>query len=144
MNKIILPVVIGAGLLAWYFLGKKTFARASKILFRGIKFTGTGLKRKLQLNFGIQNPTNNRSTINSITGSVSVNGKEIANFSNFTPIQIKPNQETNLPLTASLSQGIISLLLTKGWLKGGVRYSIVGNMNVDNIVVPFDFKSKLG
>jgi hypothetical protein len=86
----------------------------------------------------VQNPTNQTITIKSITGSVSVNDKYLANVSAFGDQKVIPNSESILRLTARPSAtGVfqsIRELLTQP--VGTISASFQGTANVDGIVVP--------
>lgn len=136
----ILAAAAGAALI---FFRKAAAAGAAKLLFRGIRLTGKGLKRTLTLNFAVQNASNGSVNLRSITGEVYVNGKQIADFSNFKDQRISARSESPVSVNVSLSASILQLLLTKGWLKQGVNYQIKGISNIDNITAPFTYIGKL-
>jgi LEA14-like dessication related protein len=94
----------------------------------------------LDFHIGVQNPTNESFTIQSLSGELFTNGKPIGNISSFTLTEIKPNAQTIF--IASVRLPLLSLG-AELWnaLQGGVtsisqKLKIVGTVNVDNIPVP--------
>jgi hypothetical protein len=137
-NKLVIPLIIVAGIAALYFLGKSRLTKL-KIVFRGFKITGGIFKPKFNLKFGLQNPTTETANLNSIVGEVIANGKIIANVSNFTPLKIQANRETELnivaePIAISIAKTVIDFIKNKNKLV--VEFK--GSANVDNIVYPLN------
>ena len=86
----------------------------------------------------VQNPTNQTITIKSITGSISVNDKYLANVSAFGDQKVLPNAESTLQLTARPSatgvfQSVRELLTNP---VGSIKATFDGTANVDGLVVP--------
>jgi hypothetical protein len=137
-NKLVIPLIIVAGIAALYFLGKSRLTKL-KIIFRGFKITGGIFKPKFNLKFGLQNPTTETANLNSIVGEVIANGKIIANVSNFTPLKIQANKETELnivaePIAISIAKTVIDFIKNKNKL----IVEFKGSANVDNIVYPLN------
>lgn len=67
---------------------------------RGITASGTGF----QVALGVQNTSNVGVQYNSFAGSLIVNGSNVANVTDFQPVAIAPNAETDLQIniTANL------------------------------------------
>lgn len=135
-KKAIIPVIIVAAVAALYFLGKSRLTRI-KVLFRGFKVTGGLFNPKFNLKFGLQNPTNETATLNSLVGELMANGKVIANVSNFVSTKINANQETQInivaePVGISIATTVIDFIRTKNKL----NIQFTGSANVDNIVYP--------
>lgn len=135
--------VAAAGLGAWWLYTRTQLAEKTKIVFKKIRLVGKGLSKQFELNFKIQNPTNQTSTISALTGDVVVNDQIIANFSSFGEQKISPKTESDLKVMAVPTGGILNLLATKKWLKAGVNYTIKGTGNFDGIVVPFEYNARL-
>ena len=135
--------VAGAGILAYLIFRKVQFGQKTKLLFSKINLVGKGLAKKFELVFKVQNPTNASGTISAITGEVFVNGKSVADFSAFGEQKISARSESDLKIIAQPSQGIVSLLTSKGWLQKGISYTIKGTANFDGIVAPFEFQKRL-
>jgi len=136
MKKWVLPVII-VGIVGYYFYTKTNLVNRIKVLFRGVKLSGTVLKPKFNLKFGVQNPTLASAKINSLVGQVAANGKVIADVSNFTTQVIGPKKESIYEITAEpYGAGIFKTI--KEFVKSGnkVNFVFTGSMNVDNIDYP--------
>jgi hypothetical protein len=136
MKKWVVPVII-VGLVGYYIYTKTNLVNKIKVLFRGVKLSGTVLKPKFNLKFGVQNPTAAMAKINSLVGQVAANGKVIADVSNFTTQVIGPKKESIYEITAEpYGSGIFKTI--KEFVKSGnkVNFVFTGNMNVDNIDYP--------
>lgn len=137
-------LIFGAGALAvWYFIGKMQLGKRVKLIFKKIRLIGKGLSKQLELNFQVQNPTNNTGTISAMTGEVLVNNQIVADFSSFGEQKIAPKSASELKIIAVPSIGILQLLTTKGLFKAGVNYTIRGTANFDGIIAPFSYSAKL-
>jgi len=136
MKKWVVPVII-VGLVGYYFYTKTNLVNRIKVLFRGVKLSGTVLKPKFNLKFGVQNPTAASAKINSLVGQVAANGKIIADVSNFTTQVIGPKNESIYEITAEpYGAGIFKTI--REFVKSGnkVNFVFTGSMNVDNIDYP--------
>jgi hypothetical protein len=136
MKKWVVPVII-VGLVGYYFYTKTNLVNRIKVLFRGVKLSGTVLKPKFNLKFGVQNPTAASAKINSLVGQVAANGKIIADVSNFTTQVIGPKKESIYEITAEpYGAGIFKTI--REFVKSGnkVNFVFTGSMNVDNIDYP--------
>lgn len=131
----------GAILAALLFFRKTAVATTAKLIFRGLSLKPT--KRRIELNFAIQNPSNGSTTLKAITGEVFVNQSQVADFSFFGDQRIAARSESPLKINAQLSGGILSLLTQKGWLKKGITYTIKGNANFEGFTQPFTHTYKL-
>ena len=129
--------VVG-GVAAIYLLSKLRFGQKANFMLRSLRPGGTLLAPTINVEMAVQNPTNQTITIRSITGSVSVNDKYLANVSAFGDQKVLPNQESILRLTARPSAtGVfqsIRELLTQP--VGTIAASFQGTANVDGLVVP--------
>lgn len=134
---------LAAAALAYFVYSKKQFGDKTKLLFDKIKIVGSGISKKIELNFKVQNPTGSSGTISALQGEVLFAGKQVADFSNFSEQKISPKSESVLKVVASPSIGVLQLLATKGWLKKGAVYEIRGTANFDGIVAPFQYKSSI-
>jgi len=136
MKKWILPVVIVGGIAAFYFLGKSRLSKV-KLLFRGVGFSGGIFHPRFNLKFGIQNPTTEKANINSLVGTLTANGKTVANISSFTTQIIAPTAESIYKVTAEpAAGGIISTISNFLKNKNKVKFNFTGSMNIDNINYP--------
>jgi LEA14-like dessication related protein len=131
-------LIAAAGGLAWYF-----FSRAqtlSNLIFvpRGIGTVAGGVSVRL----GVQNPTANPIQLNSLAGSLVINGNAVGNVSSFLPVTIAPNAETVLDLTiipnmfGAASQ--VLNLIEGNEFNTKLNPSLQGTANVNNIAVPLN------
>lgn len=99
----------GIAAAAIYFFSKSRLVKSAKFSFEKLSFDIK--KRKVNIVLGILNPTSSTATVNSIVGTLSVNGKDVANIENYTKIAVKPKNKSLLPLTITPSAlGIFQLL----------------------------------
>lgn len=129
--------VVG-GVAAIYLLSKLRFGQKANFMLRSLRPGGTLLAPTINVEMAVQNPTNQTITIKSITGSVSVNDKYLANVSAFGDQKVLPNSESILRLTARPSavgvfQSVREILMQP---IGTSSASFQGTANVDGIVVP--------
>ena len=129
--------VVG-GVAAIYLLSKLRFGQKANFMLRSLRPGGTLLAPTINVEMAVQNPTNQTITIKSITGSISVNDKYLANVSAFGDQKVLPNSESVLRLTARPSavgvfQSVREILMQP---IGTSSASFQGTANVDGIVVP--------
>jgi hypothetical protein len=131
------------GVAAWYLWTRVQLGQKTKLIFKKIRLIGKGLSKQLELNFKIQNPTNQTGVVSAITGEVYVNDRIVADFSSFGEQKIAPKSESDFKVIATPTIGIIQLLTQRGLLKSGLKYKIKGTGNFDGIVAPFEYTAKL-
>lgn len=131
------------GVVAYYFFTRMQLSQKIKLIFKKIRLIGKGLSKQIELNFQVQNPTNQTGTISALTGEILVNDRIVADFSSFGEQKIAPKSASDLKIVASPSIGIIQLLTQKGLIKQGLNYKIRGTGNFDGIVAPFEYQAKL-
>lgn len=131
------------GLAAWYLWTRVQLGQKTKLIFKKIRLIGKGLSKQFELNFKIQNPTNQTGVVSAITGEVYINDRIVADFSSFGEQKIAPKSESDFKVIASPTIGIIQLLTQKGLFKSGITYKIKGTGNFDGIVAPFEYTAKL-
>lgn len=131
------------GLAAWYLWTRVQLGQKTKLIFKKIRLIGKGLSKQFELNFKIQNPTNQTGVVSAITGEVYINDRVVADFSSFGEQKIAPKSESDFKVIASPTIGIIQLLTQRGLLKSGLKYKIKGTGNFDGIVAPFEYTAKL-
>lgn len=138
LKKAIFWVVGGAAAL--YFLARYSFSQKAIFLLRSVKPSGTILQPTVTVEIAVQNPTNQRITLKSISGSVFVNDKYLANVSSFGDQIITGNSESIVKVTARPSGlGVfqsVRELLTQPIGTIQVRFS--GTANVDGINIPIE------
>lgn len=144
MKKLI-PVVLVAGLAAWYFLGKNVLSRNLKFVLRKISFGGKILQPKVFITLGVQNPTGSGAVIRSIVANVSFKGNVFADVSSFTVQNIAPQSESLIVLTAEPSiLGVFNTIrdaVKSKEIKGD--FAITGSANVDGVTFPIDIKNTI-
>lgn len=143
--KKLLPVVLVAGLAAWYFIGKRALSQNIKFVLRKISFGGRLLSPKIFITLGVQNPTNSGAVIRSIVANVSFKGNTFADVSSFTVQNIAPQTESLIVLTAEPSiLGVFNTIrdaVKNKDIKG--EFAITGSANVDGVTFPIDIKNSI-
>lgn len=138
--------LIGGVVLALYLLGRRRLAGNIKVLLRGVSFAG-GLKRPtFSLRFGLQNPTNQSATLDSLVGQVEANGRTVADVQTFEPVTIAPNRESQLVVTATpAAVGIIQTLVqfVRSKERQPLRVEFIGTANVDGMQIPIQQSATL-
>ena len=97
----------------------------------------------IKLQFLIQNVSNATGVLNSLSGNITVNGYDLGNISDFNAVTIPPNsqQPVNISLRPdliSLPQTIAALIQDNGSGNNALNFEIIGNANVNGIVLPFN------
>jgi LEA14-like dessication related protein len=144
MNPLIGLLIVGAGVIILNRLSTAGTAASLHYIFDGVtaKFKDA-FNIQVNVNIGIQNPTSNHFTIQSLAGDLYINDYYIGNVSNFTATLIAPNAQT--PYTAaimlstfSLPQAVVDILqnLTNFTAR------LEANINVDNLSVPIKLERK--
>lgn len=132
---------IGGAIIALFLLGRARLAKNIKVIFRGISFTGGIVKPSINLRFGVQNPTDQTAEIRSIVGSVTANGKTIADINTFVSVKLAANSEAIIPIKAQpAALGIASTLWQYLQSKQREKLQIMftGTANVDGINFPIE------
>ena len=143
MRNILLIGLLGLG--GWYYLRRLNLSKRIKIVFRGVSLSGGDLLRpRVNLSLGVQNPTNVTTSINSIVGTVSVNGKPLADVSDFKKYTIGPNSETKINVQVEVKTGAIigQLLRLIGGKEKGVTVNFTGTVNAENVSIPVNTNYK--
>ena len=95
----------------------------------------------------IQNPSNEKYTINSFVGNLQSGTEIIGNVSSFVPTVILPNSQTTYPLTIRLSLiGVVSDLIALIQQGSGISQTLIlnGYLNASGIVAPVNISYKIG
>jgi LEA14-like dessication related protein len=132
-----------AGYIIYWLYGKKQLGDKTKLSFKNIRITGSGISKRIEIIFKVINPTNTTGTINAISGEVFVNGKYVADFASFGVQTIRPKSESDLSVFAKPNIGLLSLITEKGAFAKGAKYTIKGTTNIDGLIIPFEYSSKL-
>jgi hypothetical protein len=132
--------IIG-GVAVWYLIKKATLLNKIQFYLNKAKVSGSLFRPVIQLEYIIENPTNNTAELKSIVGEVFVNDQFVARFSKFGSQTIDPNAQSPLLINAvPVLTGVFSAvkdLLTQP-AGSGVRVRTTGTANVNKIVLPFD------
>lgn len=126
-------------LLGYSYIAKANAGKKIKVNFHTLKLlASSGLNLPtIQAIFSLQNPTSQQITINSLVGTIYVNGQELSNVTSFSKITIPGNNEIFLPI--NIKTGIISAvknviaLLKK---KNKITVSFKGTVNAENFTIP--------
>lgn len=143
--KKLFPVVLVAGLAAWYLISKRTLSNNLKFVLRKISFGGKLLQPKVFITLGVQNPTRAGAVIRSIVANVSFKGNNFADVSSFNVQNIAPGTESLIVLTAEPSiLGVFNTIrdaVKSKDIKG--EFAITGSANVDGVTFPIDIKNSI-
>lgn len=145
--------LIGAGVIAaaYYFFRLKRTGQNIKVNLANVSLRrSSGLSLPtVRMDFEIQNPTNGTANIKGVVGDVYINGQYLANVSNLTTTQVKPNSSTiySVDVKAGITDTIttlISLLSKKNaGSPKGVNFTADLNVNVNDILFPVKIDRKL-
>ena len=135
MRNILLLI---GGAAALFLLSRFRFGQKAIFQLRSLRPGGSLLQPTINVELAVQNPTNTTIKIKSITGSISVNDRFLANVSAFGDQTVGPNSESMLRLVARPSalgvfESVRELLNAAA---GQVSVTFSGSANVDGIVVP--------
>ena len=128
------------GAAAIYLFSKLSFRNKANFLLKGVSVGGSVLSPRIKTLIAIQNPTNNKMTLKSLSGALYVNDKYLANVSSFGDQVILPNSENVIELTARPSaigifNSVKELLTTP---TGNIKASFNGSGNIDGFNIPFN------
>jgi len=134
-----------SGAAALFLLSRFRFYQKAIFQLRSLRPGGTLLQPTVNVEMSVQNPTNTTIKIKSISGSISVNNKYLANVSAFGDQTVAPNSESTLRLVARPSalgvfESIRELLTAPA---GQISATFQGSANVDGIVVPINETRRL-
>lgn len=134
--------VVGAGLLAWWLLTKKSID-ALNYYFKGISFDFDGITPVIKLTLAIQNIANRSFNVTGFTGVLYAGSKSIGNVSQFNPVVIMPHSETLYSVNIRLSPiALVSDIVAKIAQKQGLEYelNLIGTLNAEGLLIPVNFK----
>lgn len=128
-----------AGSVGLYFYLRVRSLTSLQFVARGIGLGNGGI----QLKIGVQNPTANQLTVNSLVGQVLVDGNPVGNVSAFMQQVILPNSESEVRVT--LTPDIFGLLgqAINILQNGGEAFdtiSIQGTANVSGALLPVNLQ----
>ena len=136
---------------AYYFFRLKRAGENIKVNLANVSIRkGSGLSLPtIKIDFEVQNPTNMPVSLKGVVGDVYINGQYLANVSNLSNIQIKPNASTiySVDVKAGLTDAIstvINLLKKKSaGEKTGLTMTADLNVNVNDVLFPVSINRKL-
>jgi LEA14-like dessication related protein len=136
-------LLIAGGLFLGYNLLQLVSAGSNvQVVFNGVTMNSP---LSYTLDFLIQNVTNATVKLNALTGTVSINGTQVGNLSDFQPVTIGPTSQQDIKMNLSLSPlglaGSVAQLLTQTGQT--LNFVVDGALNVDGIVFPFNVTNTL-
>ena len=133
-------LILGAGAVAVFLLMRKK--RMVSAMTFGLEKLGIDIRNKaIKIGLAANNPTGATATIQSINGTLFLNGKQIATIDSFQRSTIAPNSKSiiNLNLRPTLT-GVWSiikdLIRSKGKDAKALKPIFEGSANVDGINFP--------
>jgi hypothetical protein len=128
-------VLIALGIAGLWLYSKAHTGNSLQFVPLGASWSGGAL----QVDIGVQNPTQDSLQLNSLAGSVYVNGTIAGNVSDFTPRLIAANQQTPIQLTYTPNiLGTVVAVLNQVSNGGGVLIGLNGSANVNGIPLPIN------
>lgn len=116
-------------------------AKSLNFTFKGVKVSGGLIKPQFNITLGLQNPSSQSANLKSIVGSVYLNDKYLANFSNFSTQAIAANSESDIVIIAKpnlLGAASIVREFVKNKGKGEIIIRLEGTANVDGNAIKFN------
>lgn len=141
MGKGINIFIVGLlALVGWSYISKANAGKKIQVAFRTLKLLSTkGFSLPtIQAVFTLQNPSSQQIQINSLVGSLFVNGQHLSNISSFEKITIPANNEIDYAINIKTGiidvvKNVISILKMKN-KKFTVTFD--GNINAENFLIP--------
>jgi LEA14-like dessication related protein len=95
----------------------------------------------------VQNVTNTSVTVNSLVGTVSVNGAQIGNVSSFIPVNISGNSQSDItvvfqPSLLTLPNAVITAIQA-ATSNNQLQFNVSGNFNLNSLVLPFSLSQNV-
>lgn len=95
----------------------------------------------IQITLIVQNVSNATFNINSMSGTVTLNGNVLGNVSAFPPAPIVVAANTQVPINVTLNISLLSIPGVVQQLLSGnsqqLNFIVAGNVNLNSLVVPF-------
>lgn len=141
MKSTTIFVLGGAALLLFYLGNLGVVGNVLQYYIQTVSFQGLTSGRIVMM---VQNPSNTNVTLNSMAGTITANGVQIGNISNFQGgVSIPANSQQTVTIFVSLSlTGVVSELfsaLTQPTGQNQIDFLITGNANINGgIIVPFN------
>lgn len=146
LNK---PTVIGIIILAGFGLAFYNQQRSAGFLEYVVKNVGLsfpGATPILNVEIGIQNPSNTSFVVSAIAGTLYANGEPLSNISSFAEVNIPAKTQAIYPLDFRLSLlGIVSDIV-KIFSSGGIAQQLEfkGTVNANGAAFPINLKFQIG
>lgn len=130
------PLLIGAAAFAaWYFWTRANTLKSLIFNPVGLGVQGAGISLQLE----VENPTSNSLQFNGFAGSLTVNGSNVGNVTDFQPVLLAPGStRINLfvsPNVFGIASGVIGILDGNEG-SGNFQSSLNGTANVNGIPLP--------
>lgn len=136
----ILPIlaVVGLGLFVWNTAQLGLAAATIQVILQSVDISGL---TSYKVTFLVQNVTNATLTVNSMTGTVTVNGNTLGNISTFTQVVVPPNSQMPIVVTINLSvlnlpSDVIAIINNN---TGSLLFAATGYVNVSGVPAPIAF-----
>jgi hypothetical protein len=91
MRPVVALSLTAVALIGWSFISKALTVKKLNFLPLNADVSLSGIFPVLHLMFGVQNPTNNSFTVQSLVGDCWVNDNQVGSVSSFTQTLIAPN-----------------------------------------------------
>ena len=128
----------------FYILSKLTAAGVASrlnLLISNFNLSINGIVPIVTLNVTAQNVTNDSLQFNALIATAYLNGTPIGNVSGFTPVNITPMSQVNIPLViqvnaAALLSDVVSILSGTAGISATIE--VKGTANISNLILPVD------
>ncbi len=133
--------ILVAGVAALWAYSYFKLAKSLNFTFKKIGIGGGLITPAINITLGLQNPSSQSATLTSIAGSVYINDKYLANFSNFNAQNIAANSESDILIIAKPNLiGTASIIrdFIKNRGKGQIVVKLEGTANVDGNAIKFN------
>lgn len=147
MFKKYLPIILGGGLVAYYFYKLKSAGDNIKVNLSSISVQkGKGFSLPyLMLKFNVQNITSAIVSINGIVGDIYLNDQYFANVSNLNKVLVPRNGSViyEVKVQAGLLDVVSNL---KAFLKDKKKKLVISadlKMNINDIIIPIKIDKKV-
>lgn len=136
-------LLIGAAaLVAYEFQQLGTAAQTVQFQFSGVQINSV---TSYNIQILIQNISNISCTVNAMTGTITLNGTQIGNISDFQPVTIgaRAQQIVNVVLNPNILALPIAVQQLVNNPSGTLNFEVNGNANVNGLILPFDLTQSI-
>lgn len=148
MKKNYIWIVAAVAAVGYFVYRKMNFAK--NLLFRlsDVKPDGSLTNPKVIISVSVNNPSNQKATINAVSGTLYLDQREISVVNTTNTQIIAPRTESIIRIVAKPSLvGIFKLLrdVFSKEKREGLEYTFkfIGNINVDGVLLPINEEYKL-